>query len=86
MERVDGRVVRNAVERVGSFRCSNGLLNRIHEAAVWTFGSSLQGVPQDAADRSERVGWLGAPILEDYMYNFDTAQFWAKWSDDLGDS
>ena len=86
VERVDGRVVRNAVERVGSFRCSNELLNRIHEAAAWTFGSSLQGFPQDAADRSERVGWLGDPILEDYMYNFDTARFWAKWSDDLGDS
>ena len=86
VERVDGRVVRNAVERVGSFRCSNELLNRIHEAAAWTFASSLQGFPQDAADRSERVGWLGDPILEDYMYNFDTARFWAKWSDDLGDS
>ena len=43
-------------------------------------------VPQEAADRSERVGWLGDPILEDYMYNFDTTQFWAKWSDDLRDS
>ena len=85
-EQVEGRVVRNAVEQVGSFRCSNELLNRIHEAAVWTFASSLHGFPQDAADRSERVGWLGDPILEDYMYNFDTAQFWAKWSDDLGDS
>ena len=85
-EQVEGRVVRNAVERVGSFRCSNELLNRIHEAAVWTFASSLQGFPQDAADRSERVGWLGDPIPEDYMYNFDTAQFWTKWSDDLGDS
>ena len=85
-EQVEGRMVRNAVERVGSFRCSNELLNRIHEAAAWTFASSLQGFPQDAADRSERVGWLGDPIPEDYMYNFDTAQFWTKWSDDLGDS
>ena len=85
-EHLEGRVVRNAVEQVGSFRCSNELLNRIHEAAVWTFASSLQGFPQDAADRSERVGWLGDPIPEDYMYNFDTAQFWTKWSDDLGDS
>ena len=85
-DQVEGRVVRNAVEQVGSFRCSNELLNRIHEAAVWTFASSLQGFPQDAADRSERVGWLGDPIPEDFVYNFDTARFWAKWSDDLGDS
>ena len=85
-EHLEGRVVRNAVEQVGSFRCSNELLNRIHEAAVWTFASSLQGFPQDAADRSERVGWLGDPIPEDYMYNFDTARFWTKWCDDLGDA
>ena len=85
-EHLEGRVVRNAVDRVGSFRCSNELLNRIHEAAVWTFASSLQGFPQDAADRSERVGWLGDPIPEDYMYNFDTARFWTKWCDDLGDA
>ena len=85
-EHLQGRVVRNAAERVGSFRCSNELLNRIHEAAVWTFASSLQGFPQDAADRSERVGWLGDPIPEDYMYNFDTARFWSKWCDDLADS
>ena len=85
-EHLEGRMVRNAVERCGSFRCSNELLNRIHEAAAWTFASSLQGFPQDAADRSERVGWLGDPIPEDYMYNFDTARFWSKWCDDLSDS
>ena len=85
-ENLQGRVVHNAVQRVGSFRCSNELINRIHEAAAWTFASSLQGFPQDAADRSERVGWLGDPIPEDYMYNFDTARFWSKWCDDLRDS
>lgn len=73
VEHLDGRLVCNAVGRVSSFRFSNELLNRIQEAAVWTFGSILQGFRQEAADRSERVGRLGDPILEDYMYNFDTA-------------
>ena len=40
----------------------------------------------DAAGRSEREGWLGHSIPEDCMRNFDTARFWSKWCDDLGDS
>ncbi len=46
----------------------------------------MQGFPQDAADRAERVGWLGDPIPEDYILNYDTALFWCKWLEDLKDS
>jgi len=86
LENLEGRVVHSAVETSGSFTCSNPLINQIHHNIRWTFMSSMQGFPQDAADRSERVGWLGDPIPEDYIYNFDTAAFWAKWADDLKDS
>ena len=83
---VDGRVVRTSAPATGRFTCSDELLNRIHAMCWWTFASSMQGYPQDAADRSERVGWLGDPIPEDYLYNFDCASFWAKWADDIADS
>ena len=83
---IDGRVVRTAARATGRFTCSCELLNRIHQMCRWTFASSMQGHPQDAADRAERVGWLGDPIPEDYLYNFDCASFWAKWADDLADS
>ena len=86
LEDVLGRHVRSSVERVGDFECSNPLLQKIHSSVCWTFASSMQGFPQDAADRSERVGWLGDPIPEDFMYNFDTAAFWSKWAVDLRDS
>ena len=86
LEDFEGRVVCNAVDATGEFTCSNPLINQIHHNARWTFMSSLQGIPQDAADRSERVAWLGDPIAEDYMFNFDTAGFWAKWLDDIRDS
>ncbi|MAE60989.1 MAG: hypothetical protein CMJ49_06480 [Planctomycetaceae bacterium] len=85
-DNLEARVVRNAVEQTGRFTCSNPLINRIHENVRWTFISSLQGIPQDAAERSERVAWLGDPIAEDYIHNFDTAAFWAKWLDDIADS
>ena len=86
LDSLDGRVVRTSAPATGRFTCSDELLNRIHAMCWWTFAGSMQGHPQDAADRSERVGWLGDPIPEDYLYNFDCASFWAKWADDIADS
>lgn len=86
LETVRGRHVRSSVEVAGNFECSNELVQKIHDIVCRTFSSSMQGFPQDAADRSERVGWLGDPIPEDFMYNFDTAAFWSKWAMDLRDS
>jgi len=86
LEHVEGRHVRSSVEESGTFECESTLLNQIHSSVWWTFASSMQGFPQDAADRSERVGWLGDPIPEDFMYNFDTASFWSKWAIDLRDA
>ena len=88
LENLVGRVVRSAVERTGSFTCSNPLINQIHRNICWTFESNFQSVPQDAADRSERVAWLGDSgfLGEDFLYNYDTAAFWTKWIDDIRDS
>ena len=85
---VEGRLVRTALEQSGGFECSNDLLNRIHDNALRTFAGTFQGIPQDAADRSERVGWLGDPgfIAEDMMINFDSASFWSKWLVDIRDT
>jgi len=84
----EGCFVYNAVETSGNFECSNPLLNQIHSNVCWTFMSSLQGIPQDAAERSERVAWLGDTgfVLEDYLYNYSTVLFWSKWLDDIKDS
>jgi len=86
LKNLEGRQVCSALETSGTFTCSNPLLNQIHHNIYWTFMSSMQGFPQDAADRSERVGWLGDPIAEDFIFNFDTASFWAKWLNDIKDS
>ena len=88
LDTVDGRFVRSALEECGQFRCSNALFNQIESNVRRTFSCSLQGIPQDAIDRSERVGWLGDPgfVAEDYMYTLDGASFWTKWLDDIADS
>jgi alpha-L-rhamnosidase len=85
---VEGRFVRTSADSAGTFRCSDKLLNRIHDYVRQTFACCLQSQPQDAMDRAERVAWLGDPgmIAEDLMYNFNTAAFWAKWVEDIGDA
>lgn len=82
---IEARVVHSDVEMPGEFRCSDAMLERIHANVVWSLRASLQGFPQDAADRAERVGWLGDPgwTIEDYLYGFDSLGFWLKWLDDL---
>jgi alpha-L-rhamnosidase len=87
LESIEARVVHSDVAAAGSFACSNDLLNRIEGNVRWTFRASLQGIPQDAAERAERVGWLGDPgwVIEDYLYQFDSVAFWAKWLDDIAD-
>ena len=85
---LQARFVHSAVEPSGSFECASDLFNQIHANACRTFRGSLQGMPQDAAERAERVAWLGDPgfVAEDYILNFDTASFWTKWLDDIADS
>ncbi|MCX6994097.1 MAG: family 78 glycoside hydrolase catalytic domain [Kiritimatiellaeota bacterium] len=85
---VTGCAVNTDIEIAGEFVCSNELLNRIHHNVWWTFFGSFQGQPQDAADRAERVGWLGDPgfVAEDIMFNFRDVRFWSKWLDDIADS
>ena len=88
LESLEGRFARNAVETTGKFSCSNELLNQIHQNVFWSFMNSLQGMLISGMERSERVAWTGDPsfVIEDYIYDLNTAMFWAKWIDDIKDS
>jgi alpha-L-rhamnosidase len=88
VERVEGRVVHSDLRAIGEFSCSDPLLEQIHRNVRWTHRASFQGFPQDAAERNERVGWVGDPgwAIEDYLYNYDCLAFWLKWLDDLADA
>lgn len=52
-------VVHTDFERIGWFECSNPLVNKLHENAVWTLRGNFVGVPTDCPQRSERLGWTG---------------------------
>jgi alpha-L-rhamnosidase len=82
------RVVHSDLAQIGTFACADALLNQIHANVHWTHRASFQGFPQDAAERDERVGWVGDPgwAIDDYQFTFDSRAFWLKWLDDLADA
>lgn len=81
---VRGMVVHTAVEQPSRFTCSDGLLNRIHEAALWSQLSNLHSLPTDCPAR-ERCGWLGDAhcAAELNIYNFHMPQVYIKYMRDL---
>jgi alpha-L-rhamnosidase len=83
-ENLTGIVVHTDVEPIGSFTCSDPMLNRIHKAALWTERSNLHGIPTDCPAR-ERCGWLGDAQITAEMthYNWDMSTFWPKYVGDI---
>ncbi|MCS6950882.1 MAG: family 78 glycoside hydrolase catalytic domain, partial [bacterium] len=81
---LEGVVVHTAVQPAGTFECSDEMLNRIHRTALWTEVSNLHSVPTDCPHR-ERCGWLGDAHVSAEMtiYNFEMANFWAKYLQDI---
>ena len=85
-EAVTGLRLHAAVESVGSFVCSDPLLNSIQDMTRRTFLSNLFSVQSDCPHR-ERFGYGGdiAVTCEAFMMNFNMASFYAKavrdWQD-----
>ena len=78
-------VLHSDFERIGTFSCSNELLNRLHENAVWGMRGNFVGVPTDCPQRDERLGWTGdlqvfAPTA---AFLYDVAGFVTDWLADL---
>ncbi|MFG2960964.1 family 78 glycoside hydrolase catalytic domain [Streptomyces sp. NPDC048291] len=83
-ESVRAVAVHSDMRRTGWFRCSDEMLNRLHEAAVWSFRGNACDVPTDCPTR-ERAGFTGdwqvfAPAA---AFVYDVAGFSAKWLADL---
>ena len=80
----EGLVEHTDVRPVGSFSCSNALVNKIHLAMRATMTMFLRSAPLDP-DRDERMPWMGDPSKdsESEAYNFDVAAFYTKWMDDV---
>jgi alpha-L-rhamnosidase len=78
-------VCHSDLERTGWFECSDPLINRLHENAVWSMRGNFLDVPTDCPQRDERLGWTGdilafAPTA---CFLYDSSGFLTSWLADL---
>ncbi len=84
LDDVTGIVVHTDLRRTGWFECSDERVNRLHEAAVWTFRNNACDIPTDCPTR-ERQGWTGdwQLFVPTAAFLYDVAGFSVKWLRDL---
>ncbi|MDR1103390.1 MAG: glycoside hydrolase family 78 protein [Tannerella sp.] len=85
--KIEGRVVRSAMDRNGEWTSSSPLLNRIHEAGLWAQKGNTVGYPTDCPHR-EKGAYTGdgQVIAEAAMHDFEMAPFYYKWLNDMRDA
>ncbi len=83
LDAITAHLTRTDIDRIGHFRSSDPLLNRIHETALWSFETNMVSVLSDCPIR-ERNGWTGDAhaIIQTASYNFAMGPFLDKY---LGD-
>ena len=82
-----GEVVHSDVKTIGEFECSDDMLNKIHNASVWSTITNIQGIITDCTQR-EQNGWTGDALLsaEQSLMNFDIISIYKKWLVDICDT
>jgi alpha-L-rhamnosidase len=81
---VRGVVVHSDLRRTGWFACSDDRVNRLHEAALWSFRDNACDIPTDCPHR-ERHGWTGdwQLFVPTAAFLYDVAGFSTKWLRDV---
>jgi alpha-L-rhamnosidase len=70
---------------VGSFSCSDPMLNQLHNNIYWTQRANFIDIPTDCPQRDERLGWTGDAqvYVRTATLNCDVEAFYTKWLVDL---
>ena len=78
--------IANDVESIGSFECSDELVNKLHSLMRRTLLNNFQWKPTDTPV-FEKNGWLGDAncAIETMMYNFDMSTYMAQFIDIMDD-
>lgn len=72
----------------GDFSCSDEIVTKIYQNALWGQRDNFLNVPTDCPQRDERLGWTGdAQIFcQSAMYNMDCRKFYEKYLADIRDA
>ena len=84
----EGWVIYDEMPTIGSFECSNEIINAVYHNAYWGIRGNYRSMPTDCPQRDERMGWTGDRTTGNYgeSYIFNNHQLYAKWLTDADDS
>ena len=73
------------MESIGSFSCSNDLINKLHSNIQWGLKGNFLDIPTDCPQRDERLGWTGDAqvFIHAASYLHNVLPFFRKWLQDL---
>ena len=88
LDAVTGVVVHSDTPVVGTFECSNPLVNQLYSNIIWGQRGNFLAVPTDCPQRDERLGWMGDAqiFIRTASYNMDVSRFFTKWCQDVEDA
>ncbi|MDD7233947.1 MAG: family 78 glycoside hydrolase catalytic domain [Bacteroidales bacterium] len=86
-ENLTALYIHTDLESVGSFECSNPLLDTLWNMTRRTYCNNLLSIPTDCPQR-EKNGWTADAYLsqEIGLLNYDAILFYEKWLDDFIDN
>lgn len=73
---------------VGTFNCSDPMINKLWSNSYWTQRANFIDVPTDCPQRDERLGWTGDAqvYIRAAALHTDIEAFFTKWLVDLEDA
>lgn len=80
--------ISSATRTIGSFECSDALVNRIHANVAWGLRDNFVSIPTDCPQRDERLGWAAdvQVFAPSALFISDVANLLEKWLVDLSDA
>lgn len=82
---VEAIVLHSDFEEIGTFECSEPMLNQLQSNIRWSGKSNFLEIPTDCPQRDERQGWTGdiSVYASTACYNFNLSRFFDKWLNDV---
>lgn len=82
---LEALVLHSDFEEIGSFKCSNEMINQLQSNIRWGGKSNFLDIPTDCPQRDEREGWTGdlSVFASTACFNFDLSRFLDKWLLDM---
>ena len=88
LDTVTGLVMHSDTPLASGFECSDPVVNKVFQNAVWTQRANWIELPTDCPQRDERLGWTGDAQIyaASAAIHADVAAFFRKWLRELEES